>query len=1031
MNRRALKSWLLPLALLLLALLDRFVPLSRGPLLRAEPFSLTALLVSLAFSAASYAVNRIFGPKPPTVTRGKMEGELLLQNAQEGVGIAEIYGGAGSAATAKVTWKTSTLTNATVQADGDLEKTAGADNCGTNASGTGDAGARSNESITGGDWEVSWTFGPSPTSGRSFLGLRNGFSLDYTTYKYCIHVSTSLNTTETPNLQDAIFIYENGPPRKAYLNHAWAAGDTLRIRCVSGVVTYWHKDTLIYTSSQSPTYPLNVNVSMACSNSTAERVQITTAGASTQSGIRTAGTIIWAKPPRKVVTKEKKGGKGAPKQTVETITYYTDLAILFGRGRLGLKKLQANADTILDLEAGIGAATGLVDGGATNTTTYTQGNGIIPGPSTSAPTTYFAARIEEDANGVLSGSLGAAGGTAMRFYEGNWDQLPDALIQADIDAKYGAGSTPAYRGYCYLVVENFNISKYGGIPTFIATLYNKDIGDTRALSEHLAERSGVLPGDRDFSNLFETLRGLIVTDPQPARQTLETALTPFSSIYYESIEGQLTAQALGASPAVMLDPAWFGMADGDGASAAGEMPPEFELRLVDEVQLPRQLTVTAYDPSKGHEQTAQHAFLQSADAEGVESLALPMTLLPDEARQAAERLLYQRWVGKESGTIRLPWRYAWLNPTDVVSITRNGIEHKMRIAQIAGAIPGLQEWSLIADESAVYSQTVAGDSGGGYEPPTVSVPVESIALLIDTVTLRDQDDAAGYYAAVVPRSEAAGWGGAVLYRDRGAGYEIVERILTPATAGTLVSSVTSVESNNLDAVTTITVDLYGTSATLESITDDQLHNGANAAVIGDGMIIQFKTAVKVGGYNNRWTLSNLLWSRRGSDFAVATHPAGARFVLLDGAVLFIENDLTERNQARDFKAVTAGYAIDDTAATSFTWRCRTLMPLSPVDVQGSRDGSNNLTITWKRRTRIGGAWIDGTDAPLGEASESYEIDIMSGSTVLRTITATSPTATYSAANQTTDGLTPGNPVTVNLYQISARVGRGFGRAATI
>ena len=35
------------------------------------------------------------------------------------------------------------------------------------------------------------------------------------------------------------------------------------------------------------------------------------------------------------------------------------------------------------------------------------------------------------------------------------------------------------------------------------------------------------------------------------------------------------------------------------------------------------------------------------------------------------------------------------------------------------------------------------------------------------------------------------------------------------------------------------------------------------------------------------------------------------------------------------------------------------------------------------------------------------------------------------ANQITDGLTPGNPVTLNVYQLSATVGRGYALNGTV
>jgi hypothetical protein len=107
-----------------------------------------------------------------------------------------------------------------------------------------------------------------------------------------------------------------------------------------------------------------------------------------------------------------------------------------------------------------------------------------------------------------------------------------------------------------------------------------------------------------------------------------------------------------------------------------------------------------------------------------------------------------------------------------------------------------------------------------------------------------------------------------------------------------------------------------------------------------------------------------------------------------------------------------------------------MKPLSPQHIKGTRDASNNLTLTWLRRTRYNGEWRDGADVPLGETAESYSVDIYDGSTLLRTIAATSETASYTAAQQTADGITPGDAVNVEVYQISSVVGRGFASTLT-
>lgn len=114
---------------------------------------------------------------------------------------------------------------------------------------------------------------------------------------------------------------------------------------------------------------------------------------------------------------------------------------------------------------------------------------------------------------------------------------------------------------------------------------------------------------------------------------------------------------------------------------------------------------------------------------------------------------------------------------------------------------------------------------------------------------------------------------------------------------------------------------------------------------------------------------------------------------------------------------------------------RDLMPLAPVHLTGSRNGSGDLTVTWQRRTRIGGEWRDGTGAvPLGEASEAYEVDILDGpdGAVLRTLgDLANPTAVYSAAEQTVDFGTPQATIHLRVVQLSATIGRGFPASASL
>jgi hypothetical protein len=215
---------------------------------------------------------------------------------------------------------------------------------------------------------------------------------------------------------------------------------------------------------------------------------------------------------------------------------------------------------------------------------------------------------------------------------------------------------------------------------------------------------------------------------------------------------------------------------------------------------------------------------------------------------------------------------------------------------------------------------------------------------------------------------------------------------------------------------------------LQSVTDIAVLNGANVCVIGDE-VIQFQTATLLD--TNKYRLSGLLRGRLGTEWAIGSHIAGERFILLTNAVARELMASSGWGISKKFKPVTVGSTLGATTSQDFAYAARALKPYAPVHIIGSRS-SGDLTINWKRRTRIGGDWRDGVDVPLSEESERYEVDIMQGVTVKRTITGlTSPTTLYTSAQQVTDFGSAQSSLLVNVYQLSAAVGRGFAGTATI
>jgi hypothetical protein len=154
--------------------------------------------------------------------------------------------------------------------------------------------------------------------------------------------------------------------------------------------------------------------------------------------------------------------------------------------------------------------------------------------------------------------------------------------------------------------------------------------------------------------------------------------------------------------------------------------------------------------------------------------------------------------------------------------------------------------------------------------------------------------------------------------------------------------------------------------------------------------------------------------------------------VLDPTALTRTSSLDEVGLARFYRAVSIGSDPSLPAAIAFTNEAASLKPYAPVHILGSRNGAGDLTITWVRRTRFSGEWRDLVDVPLNETSEAYEVDFLDGvGQVVQTLSSTSHSVIYTAADQTTDFGAPQSAVAVAVYQMSAAVGRGFGGRAIV
>ncbi|MHA7829354.1 MAG: hypothetical protein ACX93P_17560, partial [Roseovarius sp.] len=99
-----------------------------------------------------------------------------------------------------------------------------------------------------------------------------------------------------------------------------------------------------------------------------------------------------------------------------------------------------------------------------------------------------------------------------------------------------------------------------------------------------------------------------------------------------------------------------------------------------------------------------------------------------------------------------------------------------------------------------------------------------------------------------------------------------------------------------------------------------------------------------------------------------------------------------------------------------------LRPLSPVHLSVTGAPGQDITLSWIRRTRIGGDRWEGPDVPLGEESETYVVRVTQSGAVLREEMSGQANWTYGAGAQAQDGVSGG--FTLQVAQVSAHFGAG-------
>ena len=426
--------------------------------------------------------------------------------------------------------------------------------------------------------------------------------------------------------------------------------------------------------------------------------------------------------------------------------------------------------------------------------------------------------------------------------------------------------------------------------------------------------------------------------------------------------------------------------------------------------LPDAIEISYYEPSRDYQTGLQRA-RRDGIGRRVQRIELAAAIEAGEAKLLADAALRRAWAQRARLSVRLPWR---------ALATRAG--QKVTLAGEPWRIAG---WAL--ERMVVMLDLVRDEAPGPAAAPaspgraaaSADDPAGATRLvLLDLPTLGDMPGEVPQLMIAAAGTEP-GWRRAELSLslDGGASWSGIGRTALPAAIGSAATILAGGPAEVFDRANRVEIELAHAGMTLAGADDAGLLAGINLAMLGNELI-QFGQADQIGA--TRWRLGQLLRGRRGSEWAIATHTTGERFVLVEpGALRTVDLPLATLGAAVQVSAIGPG---DDGVAVSAELAIagEALRPPSPVKLSVVGLADSTIRIGWMRRSRAGWAWIDGADAPIGEDGERYRLRIQPAAGTARTVELTASTFDYGPAAQAEDGVEPATAITLSVVQIGTR-----------
>lgn len=465
---------------------------------------------------------------------------------------------------------------------------------------------------------------------------------------------------------------------------------------------------------------------------------------------------------------------------------------------------------------------------------------------------------------------------SMVFYPGNFTQLADPTLEAI----HGVGEVPGYRGSCYVVIKQLNLTMFGNnLPNLNFLIEQQASISLAQVLADICDAAGVDPGSVSLSGLGGlTVRGYVVGTTASAAQ----AISPLAMAYdFDAAEvaGSLRFVPRGTPPQATVLLEWFDGHEGGAIGKTNSQPYAFTRE--DTTKLPDSASITYSDPARDYQSNVAGDRRKHGQSQNLLSATLPVVLTETEAIKIADRSLWEPITAAQGFKATSDDRLLWLEPSKTFAVSGPNAVDTYRPKLVQRGANRLINVDAVAERALVYASPNEGAPApspanevrisGPINPPiiveaplilTANLPTLWLAVSGGDGTTFDPD-----------------WSGCDVYvsTDDSNFYNIGSIPASGAVQGKLTGNLAAFAGANPDTVHTLAV------STLESGNDPASVSASDAARYtplswADGEWLSFETATMTG--DHAFDLTTALY-RGLYGTAPGAHLAGTGFAVFD------------------------------------------------------------------------------------------------------------------------------------------------------